>query len=93
MEQAYGRNSYSKCVHMLTRESRVEKLVLRYVLHGWLQTNGTAKYTKASPQAMKMWLFSSIMITIILSYAIIRIYIILFIYLQVSKTEGLAELH
>ena len=42
---------------------------------------------------MKMWLFSSIMITIILSYAIIRIYIILLIYLQVSKTEGLAELH
>ena len=42
---------------------------------------------------MKMSLFSSIMITIILSYAIIRIYIILLIYLQVSETEGLAELH
>ena len=32
-------------------------------------------------------------ITIILSYAIIRIYIVLHIYLQVSETEGLAELH
>ena len=39
-----------------------------------------------------MSLFSSNIITIILSYAIIRIYIILRIYLQVSKTEGLVEL-
>ena len=31
----------------------------------------TAKYTKASPPARKMSLFSSIIITIILSYAII----------------------
>ena len=37
--------------------------------------------------------FSFIIITIILSYAIIRIYTILHIYLQVSKTDGLAELH
>ena len=35
---------------------------------------------------------NSIIITIILSYAIIRIYTILHIYLQVSETEGLAEL-
>ena len=40
-----------------------------------------------------MLLFSSIIITIILSYAIIRIYINLHIYLQVSETEELAELH
>ena len=40
-----------------------------------------------------MSLFSSIIITSILSYAIIGIYIILHIYLQVSETEGLAELH
>ena len=40
-----------------------------------------------------MLLFSSIIITIILSYAIIRIYIILHICLQVSETEGQAELH
>ena len=40
-----------------------------------------------------MSLFFSIKITIILSYAIIRIYIILHICLQVSETEGLAELH
>ena len=38
-------------------------------------------------------LFSPIIIKIILSYAIITIYIILHIYLQVSATEGLAELH
>ena len=48
---------------------------------------GTAKYTKASPPAKKM-LFSSIIITIILPNAMIRIYIILHIYLQVSETEG-----
>ena len=53
---------------------------------------GTAKYTKASPLARKMSLFSSIIITIILCYVIIRIYIILLTCLQVSKTEGLAEL-
>ena len=41
----------------------------------------------------KMSLFSSIIITIILTYAIIRMYTILHIYLQVSETEGLAELH
>ena len=54
---------------------------------------GPAKYTKASPPARKMLLFSSIIITIILFYAINRIYTILHIYLQVSETEGLAELH
>ena len=47
-----------------------------------------AKYTRASEH-----LFSSVIITVILSCAIIRIYTILDIYLQVSKTEGLAELH
>ena len=50
---------------------------------------GTAKYTKASPSARKMPLFSFIIITIISSYAIIRIYIILHVYLLVSETEGL----
>ena len=40
-----------------------------------------------------MSLFSSIIIAIILSYAIIKIYIILRIYLQVSETERLAEFH
>ena len=54
---------------------------------------GRAKYTKASPPARKMSLFSPIIITIILSYAIIRIYKILHICFQVSETEGLAELH
>ena len=65
-----------------------------YVLNRWPQTTvveyllciGPAKYTKASPPARKMSLFSSIIITIILSYAIIRIYTILHIYLQVSET-------
>ena len=40
-----------------------------------------------------MLLFSSIIIAIILSYAIIRIYIYLHIYLPISETEGLAEPH
>ena len=86
---------------MLTRERGVEKLVLRYVRTKWPQTNvvkhflsiGMAMYAKASPPTRKMLLFSSSIIMIILSYAIIRIYIILHIYLQVSETEGLAELH
>ena len=68
---------------------------------GWPQKNvakyslviGLAKYTRASPSARKMSLFSSIIITIILSYAIIRIYTIWYFYFQVSKIEGLAELH
>ena len=80
----------------------VEKLILRYiVLNRWPQTNfveyflcvSPAKYTKASPPARKMSLFPSIVITNILSYAIIRIHTILQIHLQVSETEGLAELH
>ena len=48
---------------------------------------------QVSKPGRKILLFSSIIITIILSYGIIRIYIILHIYLQVSETEGLAELH
>ena len=52
-----------------------------YVLNGSLETNvveyflciGSVKYTRASPPARKMSLFSSIIITIVLSYAIIRI--------------------
>ena len=88
---------------MLTRGRGVEKLVLRYVRTKWMAPNeccgifflciGPAKYTKASPLAKKMSLFSSIIITIILSYVIIRIYTISYIYLQVSETEGMAELH
>ena len=54
---------------------------------------GSAKYTKASPPVRKMSLFFSIIIAIILSYAIIRIYTILHTYFQVSETERLAELH
>ena len=63
------------------------KYISQYVL-----CIGPAKYTKASPAARKMLLFSSIIITIILSYTIIKIYTILHIYFQVSETEGLAEL-
>ena len=107
LEQPYGRSSYYKCVHMLTRERErwgegglTNWSKDTYVLNGWPQTNnveyflcsGTAKYTKVSPPARKM-LFSFIRIRIILSYAIIRSYIILHIYLQVSETEVLAELH
>ena len=102
MEQPYGSNSYSKCVQMLTRGRGVEKLVLWYVRTKRMVPNkcgifflcvGLAKYSKASPPARKMSLFSSIIIMIILSYTIIRIYTILHIYLQVSETDGLAELH
>ena len=64
------------------------KNVVEYFL--WI---GMAKYTKASPSARKMLLFSFIIITITLSYAIIRIYIVLHIYWQVSETERIAELH
>ena len=88
---------------MLTRGRGVEKLILRYVSTKQMAPNkccgisflyiGPVKYTKASPPAKKMSLFSSIINTIILSYAIIRIYTILYIYLQVSETEGLAELY
>ena len=103
MEQPYGSNSYSKCVHMLTRGRGVEKLVLRYVRTKWMAPNkccgifflciGPAKYNNASLPVRKMSLFSSIIITIILSYAIIRTYTILHIYLQVSETEWLVKLH
>ena len=70
------------------------ELVIRYVRTKWMASKkcsgillyiGLAKY--------KMSLFSFIIITIILSYAIIRIYKILYIYFQVSETEWLAELH
>ena len=87
---------------MLTRGGALKNRSLdTYVLNGWPQTNvveyflcsGPAKYIKGSLPARKMLLLSSIIITIILSYAIIRIYIILHIQLQVSETEGLTELH
>ena len=52
-----------------------------YVLNRWHQTNvveyslyiGSAKYTRASTPTSKTLLLTSIIITIILSYAIIRI--------------------
>ena len=98
MEQPYRRNSYSKCLQ--GREWLKYWSYDTYVRKGWPQTNvveyflciGTAKYTKASPPAWKISLFSSIIVTIILSYTIIRIYIILHICLQVSETEGIVEL-
>ena len=77
----------------------LKKSVIRqYVLNGWPQTNvyflciGPAKYIRASLPARKM-LFSSIIITITLSYAIIRIYTILQIYLQFSITKELIGLN
>ena len=52
-----------------------------YILNGWTQTNAVEyficiyldKQTRALPPARKMLLFSSIIITIISSYAMIRI--------------------
>ena len=87
---------------MRTTKRAVEKSVLTYVRTKWMAQKKfveyflcivTAKYTKASPPARKMSLFSSIIIRIILSYVVIKIYIILHIYLQVFETDGLAELH
>ena len=56
-------------------------------LNGWPQTNvveyflciGLVRYTRASPSARKVSLFSSIMIMIILSYATSGIYTIIHI--------------
>ena len=87
------------CIH---RGRGGEKLVIRYARTKWMAPDkcceiflyiGPAKYTTASPPLRKMPLFSSTIITFILSYAIIRIYTILHIYLQISKTEGPVELH
>ena len=66
------------------------------VLNRWPQTNvleyflstGMAKYTIASPPARKMSLISSIIIAIILSCALIRIYIILHIFCMSLKLRG-----
>ena len=86
---------YFKCVHMRTKGRGLKNRSRdTYVLNEWPQTNiveyfsciGMTKYTKASPPAKKMSLVSFIIITIILSYAIARIYITLHIYLQVSET-------
>ena len=101
LEQSYGSDSYSKCVHSLTRGRGLKNWSEdTYVLNGWPKANvvkyflciGPAKYTKASPLARKISLFSSIIITIILSYGIIRICTILHIYMHVSETKGPAEL-
>ena len=98
-EIIYAKGGYSKCVHRRTRGGIGYKE--RVYLNGWPETNvleyfffiGPAKYARVPPPARKMLLFSPIIITIILYYAIIRIYAILHIYFQVSKTEGLTELH
>ena len=82
-------------------KGEVDCKICTYVLNVWPHANVveyflctvTAKYTKASPPARKISLFSSIIIAIILPYAINEIYIILHISLQVSETEGLAKLH
>ena len=72
------------------------KLVIRYVRTKWMATNkccgmflciGLAKYTRASPPARKMSLFSSIVITITLSYAIIRIWSISSIFKSPQKNR------
>ena len=84
------------------RGGRAEKSVIRYVRNKWIARDNCCKILvaywsrqvyKSITVTKKMSLFSSIKITIILFHAIIRINKILHIYLQVSKTEGLAELH
>ena len=73
--------AYSKYVHKRARGRRVEKSVIRYVCNKWMAHNkccGTffihwsSQVNRASPPAKKVSLFSSIIITIILSYAIIE---------------------
>ena len=72
---------HPKCVQcvQVRKGTGVEKWVIRYVRTTWMAPNnvflstGSAKYTRASERARKMWLFSSIITTIILSYVIIRI--------------------
>ena len=72
---------HPKCVQcvQVRKGTGVEKWVIRYVRITWRAPNnvflctGSAKYTRASERARKMWLFSSIITTIILSYVIIRI--------------------
>ena len=74
--------TYSKTGLLETRRyecqwEEVEKSVIRYVRTKWMAPNtGLARYTRASPPARKVSLFTSIIITIILSYATIRIYTI-----------------
>ena len=67
-----------------------------YILNGWPQTNVveyflciySAKYTRTSLPARKMSLFSSIIITNILSYAIIRIqFSFSFFYIRISTKK------
>ena len=72
------------------RENGIEKLNIRYVHTKWMAPNkccgiffflyqyffstGAAKYTRASPLARKMLLFSSIIITIVFYYETTKIY-------------------
>ena len=84
----------------LQRGRGVEKLVIRYVSTKWIPNKCcglffvpcSGQYARASVPAREISLFSSIIITNILFFAIIRIYTILHIYLQVSETEGLEEI-
>ena len=70
-------------------ERGFEKSVIRYI-DGSKQMLWNIFCALVGPSTLpaRKILFSSIIITIILSYAIIRIYTILHSYLQVSKTEG-----
>ena len=91
MKSRTQKGGYSKCVHMRTRGRWLKNRSKdTYVLNGWPQTYvveyflriSPAEYTRASPPARKCRCFLPS-----------RIYTILHIYLQVSKTEGLVELH
>ena len=76
---------------------RVEKSVIMSARTKWmapdkcygiLSMHSSVKYTKASLPAKKMLLFSSIIITIISSYAIVRIYTTLEITCIFLKLRG-----
>ena len=97
-EITHAKGGYSKCVHMCTKGRGLKKLVIRYVRTNWMAPSKCCriffvhryKYTRASPPARKMHLFSSIITMIILSYAIsyILFYPILFELLTRGITCG-----
>ena len=85
--------SYFKGVHMLTREKRVKKLVLRHVHTKWMTPNKCCGIFFVHWSASKENIIVSFhhSYDYCVSYTMIRIYKILHIYLQVSKTENCIE--
>ena len=101
-EITYAKGGYSKCVHMRARERGVEKSVIRYVRTSWMVSNKCYEifFVHWSGQVHQSITASKENVVVFFHhnydyfiFAIIRIYTVLHIYLHVSETEGLAELH